>query len=208
MLSCPHWYFCISFFTIIICRLSIFSAILMIVSWAFLVLIWYVSQPMVLRNMNLVVAWEVVNLWFFFLVNCILTYYAELISRQNLWIWKIRVRSLMGFSFLLRAYGIFCFGGHNSQLNFTPLFCALFSVPNPSPFSLCPLSHPFCYFFFLVRLSIGYDDHMSSCKSSSPDDCVKFVLGSSLGVLVSFSSCLCTTDVMPFIRHYQKNVCS
>ncbi|RDX91084.1 hypothetical protein CR513_26973, partial [Mucuna pruriens] len=42
-------------------------------------------------------------------------------------------------------------------------------------------------------LSIGYDDLMSSCKFSSPDDCVKFVLGSSLGVLVSYFSCLCTT---------------
>ncbi|CAJ1939088.1 unnamed protein product [Sphenostylis stenocarpa] len=45
------------------------------------------------------------------------------------------------------------------------------------------------YLFFLASvesnmggwLSIGYDD-LSCCKFSSPDDCVKFVLGSSLGV--------------------------
>lgn len=43
-------------------------------------------------------------------------------------------------------------------------------------------SHPLLssFFLFLVRLSIGYDDLMSSCEISSPDDCVKFFLRSSL----------------------------
>ncbi|KAL5175328.1 hypothetical protein HKD37_08G021557 [Glycine soja] len=62
-------------------------------------------------------------------------------------------------------------------------FYPVFSLPLLLPLLL----------YFLVRLSIGYDDLMSSCKFSSPDDCVKFVFGSSVGVLVSFSSYLFTT---------------
>ena len=72
-----------------------------------------------------------------------------------------------------------------SQLSLSPCFVLFFSVPSPV-FSL-PLLLPLLL-YFLVRLSIGYDDLMSSCKFSSPDDCVKFVFGSSVGVLAFFFS--------------------